>query len=341
MNFSSFLTLPKKKRVVVLGGGTGTFVVLSGLKKYYQQIEIVAIIDVTDSGGSNKKLIDEFGLLPTSDIKQCLVALSPETAKLSTLRQLFNYRFTQGEGIKGQHFGNLFMAALADILGSQKAAIEKTQEILKIRGRIVPVSYEKCDLVADYSDGSRIVGEHEIDEPTNSNLKKRIVKLSTLPSVSANPEAIATIQNADLIILAPGDLFTSLLANLVVDGVAEEIRRSKAKKLYVVNLMTKVGQTTGFSAARHVDEVEKYLGKTVDFVLINNKPIPEEAVVRYAQEEEQVVIDDLKKGKYRFQVIRADLLNPKVMEKSSVDSLKRSLIRHDSDKLAQKIISLL
>ena len=327
-----------KKRVVVIGGGTGNFVVLSGLKKYYKEIDIVTIVDMTDSGGSNKRLIDEFGLLPTSDIKQCLVALSPETSKNSVLRQLFNYRFVSGEGIKGHHFGNLFMAALSDIMGSQKAAIEKTQEILKVHGKIVPVTYEKCELVAEYEDGSRIKSEHLIDEPEGHDGKLRISKLYTEPFVTANPQVLAEIESADLIILCSGDLFTSVLANVVVDGVAAAIKKSHAKKVYIMNLMTKMGQTYGFSAQDHLWEIEKYLGKSMNYVFVNNKPIPQEVADAYAKEHEQQVVDDLKSG--YFKIIRGDFLSENVVQKNEGDILKRSLIRHDSDKLASELIKL-
>ncbi len=326
----------KKKKVVVIGGGTGNFVVLSGLKKYYKEIDITAIVDMTDSGGSNKKLIDEFGLLPTSDIKQCLVALSPETSKNSTLRQLFNYRFTQGEGIKGHHFGNLFMAALSDIMGSQKAAIEKTQEILKIRGKIVPVSYEKADLTAEYEDKSVLVGESLIDEPINHDTKLKITKLYTAPEINANPLALLEIKNADLIILCPGDLYTSILANIVVGVVSHAIQKSKAKKAYIMNLMTKTGQTYGFKASDHVQVLEKYIGKSLNYVFVNNKQISKKVINIYKKGNENYVVDDLHNS--YFKVIRGDFLNDMVFVKNKADTLKRSLVRHDSDKLASEIM---
>lgn len=328
----------KKKKVVVIGGGTGSFVVLSGLKKYYKEVDIVAIVDMTDSGGSNKKLIDEFGLLPTSDVKQCLVALSPETERLSTLRKLFNYRFTSGGGIKGHHFGNLFMAALSDILGSQKAAIEKTQEILKIRGKIVPVTYEKCELVAEYADGSIITGEHLIDEPEIHDGKLRIVKLSTKPRVRANPEAIREIGSADLIVISPGDLFTSILADVVVTGVATAIKNSRAKKAYVMNLMTRWGQTYGFKASDPVQVFEEYIGKSLTHILINNAEIPKKIINFYKKGKEEAVTDDLKNSYYK--IVRADFLSRAVVKKNAADMLKRSLVRHDSEKLAKVLISL-
>jgi uncharacterized cofD-like protein len=327
-----------RKKIVVIGGGTGNFVVLSGLKKYYKDFDIVTIVDMTDDGGSNKKLIDEFGLLPTSDIKQCLVALSPETSGNSTLRQLFNYRFTQGEGIKGHHFGNLFMAALSDILGSQKEAIEKTQEILKIRGRIIPVSYEKAKLSVEYEDGKFVIGEHLIDEPEKGRENIQIKRLFTTPSVAANSAALYEIQTANLIVLCPGDLYTSILANIVVDGIAAEIKKSKAKKAYVVNLMTKVGQTTGFHVSDHLHVIEKYIGKSLNFVLVSSTQIPKNVTKIYKKGNEEPVQDDVEDS--YFKVIRGDFLNDKIVEQNQTDALKRSLVRHDSDKLAEELIKL-
>ncbi len=328
-----------KKKIVIIGGGTGNFVVLSGLKKYYKEIDISVIVDMTDSGGSNKKLIDEFGLLPTSDIKQCLVALSPETSKNSALRKLFNYRFTQGEGIKGHHFGNLFMAALSDIMKSQQAAIEKTQEILRIRGKIIPVSYEKCELVAEYEDGSVKKGEHEIDEPKNHDGKLQIIKLYTKPKVKSNPKALAEIKLADYIIFSPGDIYTSILANVVIGGVAGEIQKSKAKKIYIMNLMTKWGQTYGFKASDHIKAYEEYLSRSLDYVLVNKASIPKKIINYYEKEKDKPVIDNL--GNSYFRVIRNDFLNNNIADRNPADKLKRSLIRHDSDKLARVLIDLI
>jgi uncharacterized cofD-like protein len=328
-----------KKKIVTIGGGTGNFVVLSGLKKYYQSVDISTVVDMTDSGGSNRKLIDEFGLLPTSDIKQCLVALSPDDDSNSTLRKLFNYRFVNGEGIKGHHFGNLFMAALSDILGSQKKAIEKTQEILKIRGKIIPVSYEKADLSAEYDNGKIIVGEHLIDEPETIRKNLKIKRLFTTPEVNANPAALEAIRTADLIILCPGDLYTSVLANMVVDGIAEEVTKSKAKKAYVINLMTKTGQTSGFKASDHIKVVENYIGKSLNYVLINNVTIPNDVLEIYAKENEVPVFDDLNES--YFKTVRSDFLNDKIIEQNQADVLKRSLVRHDSEKLANELIKLI
>jgi len=325
----------KKPKIVVLGGGTGTFVVLSGLKD--KPVELTAIISMMDSGGSNRVLRDEFGLLPTSDIRQCLVALAQDSGDQEILRQLFTYRFHQGVGISGMTFGNLFMAALSDIYKDQVKALEIVQKLLRIKGKILPVTLDDVHLVARYENGHQVVGEHYIDEPRHDG-KLRIVEIETIPKARIYPPAKKAILEADLIILGPGDLYTSLIPNLIVEGVREAIRKSKAKKVFIVNLMTKYGQTFGFKASDFILEIEKYLGKKIiDFVLVNsNRDIPKSILKRYEEEKAKLVEDDLKES--YFKIIRADFLSPVEVKKAAGDSLKRSILRHDSGKLAKVIL---
>lgn len=326
-----------RKKIVVIGGGTGTYTVLSGLKKF--PVDLSVIVTMTDSGGSNRILRDEFGLLPTSDLRQCMVALASDQSS-ETLRQLFTYRYTNGIGIAGMTFGNLFMAALADIYGSQEKAIEKTCEILDVKGEIIPVTFENTNLVARYNTGKQVLGEHAIDEPVLMNDSTRIIELSVFPPAKANPRALSAIKNADVVILGPGDLYTSILSNLVVKGIAKEIMKSKALKVYVMNLMTRFGQTHGFTADGHLKEVEKYLGTDIiDFVLMNNKlKISEDILKRYKEEQAYPVEDDLGDTP---KVVRADLASRQVHLKSVSDQLRRSLIRHDPDKLAGIIMQII
>ncbi len=326
------------KNIVVIGGGTGTFVVLSGLKKY--PVNLSAIVSMTDSGGSNRVLRDEFGLLPTSDIRQCLVALAASNNGSEVLlRKLFMYRFCQGKGMKGMTFGNLFMAALADILGSQEKAITQTQNILKIKGEILPVTLNNSQLVAIYENGRKVVGEHHIDEPKHNN-KIGIKRVFLLPSAKVYLPAIKAIKKADLIIIGPGDLYTSIISNLLVKGIPSAIKKSHAQKLFVMNLMTRSGQTHGFSAKDHIRALEKYLGKNcLDSVLVNSKPLPSNILKKYQKEQAFPVIDDLDTA--GLKVIRKDFLGRQITLRIAGDVLWRSLIRHDSDKLANTIISLL
>lgn len=330
------------KKAVVIGGGTGTYTTLLGLKRY--SLDISVIVSMTDSGGSNRVIRDEFGLLPTSDIRQAMVALADEKSD-DLLRKLFTYRYTQGTGISGMTFGNLFMIALTDILGSQENAINDTCRLLNVKGKIIPVTLDVGHLVARYDNGRQILGEHQIDEPTQSIGEHRIVDLEIFPKVKANPAAIQAISEAGLIILAPGDLYTSLLANLVVPGISKALAKSKAKKIYIINLMTKFGQTNNFTASDHLFELYKYLsGGVVDYCLISKTlKLNSSIIKRYREEKAQIVVDDLddfsQSPKPKF--IRADLVSKHIFERTQTDKLIRSLIRHDPDKLAKAIISLI
>lgn len=326
------------KRIVVIGGGTGTFVVLSGLKKY--PVDLSAVVSMADSGGSNKIIRDEFGLLPSSDVRQCLVALADDTfVAQKTLRKLFMYRFAKGFGTKGHTFGNLFLAALSDITGNQAEAIRQAGKILRIKGRVVPVSMAKTNLVAKYENGFLVKGEHEIDEP-NFDGRLHIKKLSLIPRVSISDGAARVINGANLIVLGPGDLYTSVLANIVVSGVPKALQKTKAKLVYIVNLVTKKGQTFGFGAKDHVSEIEKYIGRKLDYLIFNSGKLPTIIVRKYQKENEHPVVDDLGVNGNR-KIIKADLLAREEVKKVSGDVLKRSLIRHDPKKLAKVLVRLL
>ncbi len=321
--------------IVVIGGGTGTYTVLTGLKKY--KAKLSAIVSMMDSGGSNRILRDEFGLLPTSDIRQCMIALADEKQN-ELLRNLFTYRFSQGVGISGMTFGNLFMAALTDMYGSQKKAIAETCKLLGITGSIIPVTYDNVHLIARYANGKEILGEHFIDEPPANNGK--LVELSTVPRADISEEARSTILNADVIVLGPGDLFTSTIANLVVHGVRDAIMQSHAKVFYIVNLMTKHGQTDGFSAKNHIETISKYIGKTPDLSFVQKSfSLSAELKKRYDEESATVVQSDLKNSKIRF--IEGDYMSARTIEKQKGDTLVRSLVRHDSQKLAEAIMKQL
>ncbi len=340
----------KRKKIVVIGGGTGTYTTLVGLRKY--PLDISVIVSMTDSGGSNRVIRDEFGLLPTSDLRQAMVALADEEGG-DLLRKLFTYRYNQGIGISGMTFGNLFMAALTDILGSQKEAIAETCRLLHVNGNIIPVTYDNSQLVARYDNGRQVMGEHHIDEPDLTTpegalsglAQRRIVGLEVFPRARANPEALEAIKNADLIIMGPGDLYTSLLCNLVVTGIAKAVAKSKAQKVFVVNLMTKFGQTSGFSGSDYLFELYKYLaGGVVQTVLVSKQfRLKGDVLKRYKEEKAEIVNDDLDFSNQSPKpvIVRADLVSNKIYEKQKGDVLARSLIRHDPDKLAKALVSLL
>ncbi len=325
--------MTKSKKIVVIGGGTGTYTVLTGLNGI--SLDLTAVVTMMDSGGSSGRLRDEFGHLPTGDVRQALVALSRDT---STLRELFNYRFEKGEGLAGHSFGNIFLTTLAEVSGGMEKALEETSKILNIKGKVLPVTLTNANLVAEYEDGSVVKSEDEIDVPKHDGTL-RIKNLYLEPKATAYKKTLEAIEQADLIVIGPGDLYTSLVPNLVVPEVREAICNSKAKKVYIVNLMTKYGQTFGFKASDFVGEMQKYLGNCLDFVLINDTKLPEDIIERYVAEQDSPVEDDLiEKG---FKIVRQDFLASDPIEKSTGDKLKRSFIRHDSSKIAKELIRIL
>jgi uncharacterized cofD-like protein len=328
------------KNIVCIGGGTGSFVVLSGLKKYTAP---TAVVSMADSGGSAKKERDEWGLLPISDVRKALLALA-ETEngddRLHTLRALFNYRFSEGVGVSGMTFGNLLLVALANVLGSQEQAIKEASRLLNVKGEILPVTFDQSNLIVKYSDGTEIVGEHILDEFLEKYPEKESVRVTDfylLPTPKANLEALKAIEEADLVVFPPGDLYGSLLANLAVEGIREAICKSGAEKVYVMNLVTKFGQTNGFTASDHVEEIEKHLGCSLDHILINNASLPKEILARYKEEKSFPVEDDLGDDS---RVIRADLLSEELPKKQKGDELKRSLVRHDPAKIANTLVDI-
>ncbi len=329
----------KLKNILVIGGGTGTYTVLKGLRAF--PVNLSVIISMTDSGGSNKVLRDEFGLLPTSDIRQCIVALA-STRTNGLIRDLFTYRYSQGTGITGMTFGNLFMVALTDLYGSQEKAIEKTCQFLDVRGNILPVTFDNTNLVARYESGRQVLGEHLIDDPDETLGKQKIIELEVFPPAKANPKALKAIKEADLIVIGPGDLYTSIICNLVVDNIGTAIKKSKAKKMYVLNLMNKFGQTNQFTADDYLSEIEKYLGKnTIDYCLVNtNHHFSKSTLKRYQQENASLVVNNLRTTK-RLKIIKGDFVSEYISDKVPGDRLKRSFIRHDSDKLAKAIYKLI
>jgi uncharacterized cofD-like protein len=274
-----------------------------------------------DSGGSTGRLRDEFGFLPPGDVRRCLAALSRDTG---LLRALFEYRFTRGQGLDGHSFGNLFLTVLRDITGSDADAIREAGKILSVQGSVLPVTISNCQLGAILENGQVVVGEKNISVPKH-NPKLRIKKLFPVPPVRIYKEAEQSILAADKIIIGPGDLYTSLLSNVIVGGVKSAIHKSKARKIYVCNIMTKKGETSGYAAADHVRELEKYLGKGAITRIVCNDKVPAAALLRkYAAEGAEFVAPDPKDRR----VVKADLLGG------------RDLARHDPDKLARVLFSL-
>jgi len=330
----------QKKRLVTIGGGTGTHTVLRGLKQYQHKVDLTAIVTMADSGGSTGRLRDEFGYLPVGDVRMALTALASDIDQHEELvRELFLHRFAKGTGLNGHNVGNLLLVALTDILGSEEAAIATAGKLLRVQGRVLPVSTNHTDLIATYSDGVTITGEHQIDEPSADRLDHQITNLAVNPGVHATDHACAAIGAADLVVLGPGDLYTSVLANVVVPGIETALRDTTARLVYVSNLMTKQGQTSGMGVAEHLEQVTKYIGRAPDVLLVNVTRLPPELLSTYAADQEFPVVFNYEADTTR--VIPADLLASETIATKAGDTLKRSLIRHDPDKIAQKLIGLL
>ena len=325
----------KIPRVVTISGGTGSYVALMGLKKY--PVKLTAIVTMADSGGSSGKLRDELGVLPPGDIRQCLIALA-ESPKL--LREMFNYRFEEG-GLRGHSFGNIFLSTLAKQTGSMKKAIAEVGKILRIKGNVVPSTFTKSDLCVELEDGTKIIGETHIDVVEKKEKRAKIVKAYLLPKATMNEDAGLAIKKADFILIGPGDLYTSIIPSLLVKGLPEAIKHSKAKKIFVMNLMTKYGQTTRYSAKDHLKDLEKYLGQNIiEYILINSKMPKEKTLYWYEEFEEFPVKDDLDSPK-NIKIIRKNLIKDILISKDSADELRRSIIRHDSEKLAAEIVNII
>ncbi len=317
------------KKVVVIGGGTGNFTVLNGLKKY--NIDLSAIVSMADDGGSTGILRDELGVLPPGDVRQCLVALS-ESSRL--MRSLMNYRFENGS-LQGHSFGNLLLSALEKVTGSFDRAVEEMGRIMAIKGKVIPVTTNKVHLKMILRNNKLLDGEHEIDVSTEIDKGFQSIYLEPFPE--ANSRAIDQIMTADLVILSPGDLYTSLIPNLLVDGVSKALRETGAKKALVANLVNKRGQTTQFTVSDYLRELKRFIGKDVfDYVLVNSNKVPEDLVKMYEQEGD-LVQNDLKNDS---RLIAVDLLSNEVVQSQKADALKRSLLRHDSQKLANELMKI-
>jgi uncharacterized cofD-like protein len=281
-------------RVVAIGGGTGLSALLQGLKHFVRPAEpgwggmdITAIVTVTDDGGSSGRLRREFDVLPPGDIRNCMVALSEDSALLS---RLFQYRFSSGRGLKGHSFGNLFLMALTQVMGDFPEAVRVSSEVLKIAGHIYPSTTANVALEATLADGSRITGETRI-----SRTRQRISRVHLVPrKVPPLAAALAAIAAADVITLGPGSLFTSVVPNLLVDGVGAALQRTQAACAYFVNLMSQPGETTGFLASDHIRALHLHAGrKFLDYAVINKRPITPAVKKRYAREEARPVENDV------------------------------------------------
>ncbi|MDE3055371.1 MAG: YvcK family protein [Verrucomicrobiota bacterium] len=315
------------KKVVVIGGGTGNFVVLQGLKRY--PLDLTAIVSMADDGGSTGVLRDELGVLPPGDVRQCLVALSHSS---HLMRSLMNYRFENG-GLGGHSFGNLLLSALEKVTGSFERAVEEAGKILYIRGKVIPVTMHQTRLRMVLNNQQILEGEREIY--LSQEIDKGYQKIYLEPYPKVNQHVIDSIATADLLVVGPGGLYTSLIPNLLVEGVGDAICNAKARKVFVVNLMNRKGQTSYFKTHDYLKELIRFLGKDpFDHILINVQRPAKDLMDVYAKEGDLVENDLAEK-----RLISAELLGDLHLEPKQ-DLMKRSLIRHDSKKLAQELMKI-
>ena len=323
-------------KIAVIGGGTGSFTMLSALKKYTSQI--AAIVSMADDGGSTGVLRDELGSLPAGDVRQCLVALSDSPK----VRDLFQYRFDTGT-FDGHSFGNVLLSALEKITGDFSQAVETASEILRIRGTVIPATLDNIRLKMEWPDKSLVLHGERVIDNEYFQYDPRRAQLSVVPAARANPMALAAIEQADVIVVAPGDLYTSLGPLLVIDGMSEALLKTKAKVFYVANLVSKQGQTDGFTVSDHASEIERFGGGDfLDYVLYNQQAPTEEIAKRYEEEGGYVTQADIENlSAAHYEAVGGDFLGP-MAAVAKGDSLigHRSLIRHDAKAVAKLILEL-
>lgn len=316
--------LVKGPKIVVIGGGTGLSTMLRGLKYYTSNI--TAIVTVGDNGGGSGALREDLGMLPPGDIRNCLLALA-DTEPI--MEDLLQYRFKDGR-LKNQSFGNLFLAAMAGISENFEEAVQKMSSVLAVTGKVIPVTLDDMQLMAELENGNKVYGESEIPEEAVKQ-KSKIKKLFIIPE-DAEPldEAVEAIREADAIVMGPGSLYTSVISNLLVKKIRSAVRKSKAYKIYISNIMTQPGETGGFTVSDHLREIKKYGGKEiVDCVIANKEEISEDLKEKYIKENSiQVKADKKKIHDMNVELVLGDLVR--------VDN---GFVKHDTDKLAGLIIN--
>lgn len=311
-------------KVVAIGGGTGLSTLLRGIKKITNNI--TAVVTVGDDGGSSGRLREQMGVLPPGDIRNCIAALADDD---NIVTKLFQYRFKQGEGLEGHSFGNLFITAMTAISGDMISAIKESSKVLLIRGRVLPATCDDMKLYAKMEDNSIVRGESNIPEAG-----KRIIQLCSEPSdCKASPDVLEAIKNADLIIMGPGSLYTSVISNFLIKEITKAVWDSKAKKIYVCNAMTQVGETDNYSVSDHIKAIfkhvqnDEYKKNFIDAVLVNNS-MPKNLAEKYEQAGSipvEIDISELRK------------MGIEVVQRSLLEDNKQGLVRHNCSKVAKAI----
>ena len=312
--------LNRGPRIVAVGGGTGLSMLLSGVKNITNNI--TAVVSVGDDGGSSGRLRESMGILPPGDIRHCITALADDE---DLVNKLFKYRFDNGEGLEGHSFGNLFITALCAITGNMVSAVQASSRVLSIRGRVLPATLDDMKLAAEMEDGRIIHGESTIPEANG-----KIKRLFTEPkNCKALPEVIDAIRNAELIILGPGSLYTSVIPNLLIKEIAQEIAKSKAKKIYVCNIMTQPGETDNYTVSDHLKALIQHAGSKdiVEAVLVNDY-LPNKLADKYQ-----------KSGSYPVRLDAAEVkkLGIKIFAKKLIEDSREGLVRHSSNRVARSV----
>lgn len=317
--------MTKKQKIVTIGGGSGQYILLSGLSEL-EGIELTSIVSMVDSGGSTGRLRDEFGILPPGDALKCVLALS---ANREVARKILLTKFQSDNRLNGHNAGNMLIAMLAQYAGNFPDGINALGEILNIKGRVLPVTVDKATLVAELENGEFIYGETAIDIPT-LDIAREIKRTFLVPhhtnEMKAYGPVLEAIRDADYIIVGPGDLYSSITPNFLVPGVVEELKNSKAKLIYIVNIMTKFGESDNYTALHFVEKIESLIGKAFDYVLVNDGTVDDGIMVRYREQKASMV-----------------LINEEMQansEKYIIDNFLSNVgevVRHDSSKLANSI----
>ncbi|OGW76032.1 MAG: hypothetical protein A2Z72_02135 [Omnitrophica bacterium RBG_13_46_9] len=314
--------LKKGSRIVAIGGGTGLSTLLHGLKEYTSNI--TAVVTVADDGGSSGRLREEMNILPPGDIRNCLVALA-DTEPL--MEKLFQFRFDDGKDLKGHSFGNLFITALSKVTGDFEQAIKASSKVLAIRGSVVPATLNKVVLKAIHKNGTETIGESKIPQNESPIEKMYITPEDTRPTV----ESLEAIKHAHAIVLGPGSLYTSVMPNLLIDGMSEAIKQSRAIKIYVCNVMTQKGETDKYKVSDHINSIINHAGNgIINYCIVNTGKVPPKLLEKYEEQNAYpVIIDEERIRELGCRVVKANVIDTK------------DLVRHDSYKLARIIIDLI
>ncbi|MFB5660890.1 uridine diphosphate-N-acetylglucosamine-binding protein YvcK [Alteribacillus sp. HJP-4] len=311
----------KKSKIVVIGGGTGLSVLLRGLKNF--PVDITAIVTVADDGGSSGRLRKELNIPPPGDVRNVLIALAEVEPMIE---QLFQHRFENGHGLTGHSLGNLLLAGMTSITGDFARGISELSTVLNVRGKVFPASNQSIELHAEMTDGSVVSGESTI--PKSMKVIKKV--FLTPKAVEPLPESLEAIQEADLIVLGPGSLYTSILPNLLVPGISEAIQAADARKIYICNVMTQPGETDGFTVSDHIAAINTHTGgRLMETVFVNNGHIPEDIIKNYAEEHAEPVECD----EDRIRTLGCRIVQDEFMLR------KGAILRHDALKVSQALLT--